>query len=51
MRPRKSTLNKKLEDDAKLLRAWRAWHREELEEALAGPYRGTSNDSLSYLRA
>ena len=28
---------KKLEDDARLMRAYRAWHREQLEEALAGP--------------
>jgi hypothetical protein len=28
----------KLADDARLLRAWRKWHREELETALAGPH-------------
>jgi hypothetical protein len=28
---------KKLADDARLLRVWRNWHREELETALAGP--------------
>jgi len=30
---------KKLNDDTHLLRAWKAFHREELEEALAGPHR------------
>jgi hypothetical protein len=29
---------KKLEDDARLLRAWRRWHQEKLDEALAGPH-------------
>jgi hypothetical protein len=29
---------KKLADDAKLLRAWTAWRREQLEEALAGAH-------------
>ena len=28
----------KLADDARLLRAWRKWHREEREQALAGPH-------------
>jgi hypothetical protein len=28
----------KLADDARLLRAWRTVHREELEQALAGPH-------------
>ena len=28
----------KLADDARLLRSWRKWHREELETALAGPH-------------
>ena len=27
---------KKLADDARLLRAWKKWHREQLEEALVG---------------
>jgi hypothetical protein len=30
---------KKLADDAYLLRQWRAWHREQLEDALAGVHR------------
>ena len=32
---RKSEKDKKLADDARLLRAWRRWHVEQLEEALA----------------
>jgi hypothetical protein len=31
--------NKKLVDDARLLHAWRTWHREQLEEARNGPHR------------
>ena len=30
--------DKELADNATLLPAWRAWHREQLEEALAGPH-------------
>jgi hypothetical protein len=36
MKRRTSDRDKKLADDARLLRAWRNWHREQLEEALAG---------------
>ena len=32
---RKSEKDKKLADDARLLRAWRKWHGEQLEKALA----------------
>jgi hypothetical protein len=28
----------KLADDTSLLRCWRAWHREQLDQALAGPH-------------
>jgi hypothetical protein len=34
-----SEKNRKLEEDAHLLRAWRNWHREQLEEACSGPHR------------
>jgi hypothetical protein len=30
--------DQKLAEDARLLRAWKRWHREEREEALAGPH-------------
>jgi hypothetical protein len=35
---RTSEKDQKLTDDAHLLRDWRRWHREQLEEALAGVY-------------
>jgi hypothetical protein len=34
----KTEKEKKLADDARLLRAWRNWHAEELTEALNGPH-------------
>jgi hypothetical protein len=37
MRPQ-SEAEKKLADDARLLRAWRRWRRERLETLLTGPY-------------
>jgi hypothetical protein len=37
MKPDKQ--QQKLADDARLLRAWRRWHRKQLEEALAGMHR------------
>jgi len=36
MKRRKSEKEQKLADDARLVRAWHRWHREQLEEALAG---------------
>ena len=38
----------KLVDDARLLRAWRKWHREERETALAGPH-GTDGRALVFI--
>ena len=38
MKRRQSEKDKKLADDARLLKWWRAWHREQLEQALAGPH-------------
>jgi hypothetical protein len=35
---RNSEKDKKLADDERLLRAWRNWHRERLDEAMAGPH-------------
>ena len=34
---RKSERDKKLVDDARFMRWWKAWHREEREAVLAGP--------------
>lgn len=33
--------NKKLADDARLLRWWKAWHRDERDSVLAGPHART----------
>ena len=38
MKRQRTAPEKKLADDARLMRAWRAFHREEREAALAGPY-------------
>jgi hypothetical protein len=38
MRPRNSKQEKKLADDARLLRAWKKFHREELAAALTGSH-------------
>jgi hypothetical protein len=37
-RRRSAEQEQKLADDARLIRAWRKWHREELGEAIAGPH-------------
>jgi len=37
---RKSEKDKELADNARLLRAWRHWHREQLEKALNGLHAG-----------
>lgn len=36
MRRLNRAADQKRADDARLIRAWRKWHREQLEEALAG---------------
>jgi hypothetical protein len=35
---RNPRLEKELRDDARLLRAWRKWHADQLEETLSGPH-------------
>jgi hypothetical protein len=35
---RKTAEQKQLEENSYLLRQWKRWHREQLEEALAGPH-------------
>jgi hypothetical protein len=37
-RPKSTKEQKKLADDARLVRWWRAWHREQREAVLAGPH-------------
>jgi len=41
MKRRKSEKDKKLANDARLLRWWRAWHREERDAVLSGPHART----------
>jgi hypothetical protein len=38
MKRRRTAADKKLADDQKLLRWWKAWHRKQREAALAGPH-------------
>jgi hypothetical protein len=47
---RNSERDKKLADDARLLRAWRNWHAEELAEALAGPHRVIVTQVVTFLK-
>ena len=47
---RNSERGKKLADDARLLRAWRNWHAEELAEALAGPHRHVLEPLMQLLK-
>jgi hypothetical protein len=42
--------DQKLEDDVHLLRAWRQWHREQLEEALAGLHGDVLAQLMAQLR-
>src|SRR5262245_29909920 len=46
----KSKQDKKLADDARLLRAWLAWHREQLEEALAGVHCDVMRQLMAQLK-
>jgi hypothetical protein len=45
---RSDAQQQKLADDARLLRAWRKWHREKLDDALAGPH-GAMVERLVYI--
>ena len=40
----------KLADDARLLRAWRKWHGEQLDEVLAGPYGAAVAQVIDFLK-
>jgi hypothetical protein len=44
MKRRASEKNKKLADDARLVRAWKKFHREEREVVLAGPHGAVLNE-------
>jgi hypothetical protein len=41
MKHRRTAKEKELEDNSRLLRVWKAWHREEREAVLAGPHSAT----------
>src|SRR5262245_13622111 len=47
---RKSDKDKTLADNACLLRAWRRWHAEQLEAALAGPHAGVMGRLMAQLK-
>jgi hypothetical protein len=47
---RSKALEKELADNSYLLRQWHAWHREQLEEALAGSYGSLVAQLLDVLR-
>jgi len=46
----KSEKDKKLADDARLLRSWRAFHREQLQEALVGLHRDVMGRLMAQLK-
>ena len=48
MKAQRSEQEQKLIDDARLLRAWKNFHREELKTALAGPH-GAMVERLAYM--
>jgi hypothetical protein len=48
MKPNKQ--QQKLADDARLLRAWKRWHCEQLEEALAGMHRDVLGRLITQLK-
>lgn len=48
---RKSEKEQKLADDARLLRAWPKWHRERLEEVLAGPHGTAVAQTMAFLKS
>jgi len=47
----KTKKEKELADNARLLRAWKKFHREELEEALAGIHRDVMGRLMTHLAA
>ena len=50
MRRSQSEKDKKLRDDARLLRAWRNWHAEQLTEALTGLHRDVLGRVMAQLK-
>jgi hypothetical protein len=50
MKRRKSEKEQKLADNSYLLRAWRKWHREQLEEARAGRHAVIVTHVMEFLK-
>jgi len=48
-RPLSDKQQKKLTDDARLLRAWRKWHAEQKDAVLNGPYAAALNELMRML--
>jgi hypothetical protein len=46
---RNAAKDKELADNAYLLRAWKRWHRDQLEEALAGPHGAAVAQVMKFL--
>jgi hypothetical protein len=46
----KTVMEQKLADDARLLRAWRRWHAEQLEETLNGPHGAAVARIIAFLK-
>jgi hypothetical protein len=42
-------VQKKLADNSKLLRQWKRWHREQLDEVLAGPHAVIATQVMPFL--
>jgi hypothetical protein len=51
MKRQRTAADTKLVDDQKLLRTWRNWHREQLEEALAGVHGAVMAGLMAELKA
>src|SRR5262249_56629995 len=49
-RRNKAERNKELEDNHRLMRAWKRWHREKLDEALAGPHAVIATQVVEFLK-
>ena len=47
---RRTAQKQKLVDDERLMRNWRAWHREQLKEALAGVHRDVMSQLVAQLK-
>jgi len=50
MKRRKSEKERKLADDARLMRAWRNWHAEQLQEAFVGLHRDVMGRLVAELK-